>query len=379
MSWKNHFELAINAAPGRLHFAAHSHHLWPDCTLAAQVMAWQDGAELADTKWDRVFGDIMPAVQSGIASNLGLPDSKSIVFAPNTHEFVLRLLSSFPADRPTRILTTDSEFYSFRRQVQRYAEDGLVELTVVAAEPHNTFAERFLAAGKDFDLVFFSQVFFNSGFVVNDLPGIVGTFKSGTMVVVDGYHGYMAVPTDLSAIANRAFYIAGGYKYAMSGEGVCFMHCPPEFALRPRNTGWFAEMDSLAASKSGQVDYAAGASRLMGSTFDPTGLYRMRAVLDWQRETGLTVAAVREHAHGLQAAFVHGLLHTQVGELVVPLSEPNRGNFLTFQTPRAAELQAWLLTQNVITDRRGDRIRFGFGIYQDAEDVAKLVKVLSAS
>ena len=50
----------------------------------------------------------------------------------------------------------------------------------------------------------------------------------GTVVAIDGYHGFMAVPTDLSRIAGRAFYLAGGYKYAMAGEGVCFLHCPPE-------------------------------------------------------------------------------------------------------------------------------------------------------
>ena len=32
MSYKKHFSRALEAHPGRLHFAAHSHHLWPDVT-----------------------------------------------------------------------------------------------------------------------------------------------------------------------------------------------------------------------------------------------------------------------------------------------------------------------------------------------------------
>ena len=54
--------------------------------------------------------------------------------------------------------------------------------------------------------------------------------------MIDGYHGFMALPTDFAAIAGRAFYLAGGYKYAMAGEGVCFMHCPPGYVPCGRAT-----------------------------------------------------------------------------------------------------------------------------------------------
>ena len=39
MSFKHLFSRALGAAPGRLHFAAHSHHLWPDASFAGQVEA----------------------------------------------------------------------------------------------------------------------------------------------------------------------------------------------------------------------------------------------------------------------------------------------------------------------------------------------------
>ena len=35
---------ALGADPDRLHFAAHSHHLWPDATRAAADRAWLDAA-----------------------------------------------------------------------------------------------------------------------------------------------------------------------------------------------------------------------------------------------------------------------------------------------------------------------------------------------
>ena len=40
MSYKHLFRRFLDANPERLHFAAHSHHLWPDVTFEAQQQAW---------------------------------------------------------------------------------------------------------------------------------------------------------------------------------------------------------------------------------------------------------------------------------------------------------------------------------------------------
>ena len=56
------------------------------------------------------------------------------------------------------------------------------------------------------------------------------------MLALDGYHAFLARPVDLSGLADRAFFLAGGYKYAMAGEGACFLHCPPGWLPRPRPT-----------------------------------------------------------------------------------------------------------------------------------------------
>ena len=69
---KDLFSRALAAAPSRLHMAAHSHHLWPDVTLAAQVEAWEDAVVLADHKWDKVMGQVYPAAQGLVARELGL-------------------------------------------------------------------------------------------------------------------------------------------------------------------------------------------------------------------------------------------------------------------------------------------------------------------
>ena len=159
---KSLYSRFLAASPERLHFAAHSHHLWPDVTREAQIEAWDDAARLADLKWDRIFGAVIPEAQGHIARILDLPAPAQIAFAPNTHEFLVRLLSCFPPGRKIKVVTTDSEFLSFSRQIARLEEDNLVDVVRVATEPFSSFSARFTKAARalDNDLVFFSQVFF---------------------------------------------------------------------------------------------------------------------------------------------------------------------------------------------------------------------------
>jgi selenocysteine lyase/cysteine desulfurase len=191
----------------------------------------------------------------------------------------------------------------------------------------------------------------------------------------------MAVPTDLSAVAARIFYLAGGYKYAMAGEGACFMHCPPGYVPRPRDTGWYAAFGALTSQQSG-VPYGVDGTRFLGATFDPSGLYRQRAVFGWMRNVGLTVEAIHEHVLVLQEAFLQAVEAGRFeplrsARLVTPVDTAHRGHFLTFETPRAEALHTDLLGRRVITDLRGHRIRFGFGCYHTLHDIEQAMERIS--
>ena len=61
---KARYSRSLGAQPGRLHFAAHSHHLWPDVTRDAVLEAWDDAARLVDRKWEHVFGAVLPKARA---------------------------------------------------------------------------------------------------------------------------------------------------------------------------------------------------------------------------------------------------------------------------------------------------------------------------
>jgi selenocysteine lyase/cysteine desulfurase len=383
ISYKRLFSRSLAAAQGRLHFAAHSHHLWPDATRAAQEEAWDDAVRLADRKWEKIFGEVYPTAQRNVARELNLPSPHTIVFAPNTHALVLRLVSGI-SRRPIRILSTDSEFHSFRRQSARWAEAGEATLRIVPTEPFSDFEERFLSAAREdaFDLIFASHVFFNSGRVFLRAFELAShAHPDGPWIAIDGYHGFMAIPTDLSAVADRIFYIAGGYKYAMAGEGAAFMHVPPAFASRPVDTGWFAEFSRLSGP-SGGVGYGADASRFMGATFDPSGLYRLNAVLKMLAHENLDTAMISRRVDSLSAALAGAAASGRcgrlaAGELLAPPGKGLRARFLAFRHSDAADWSAALEEAGVMTDYRNNVIRIGLGLYHDPDDVEQFCAIAS--
>ena len=384
MSYKHLFSKCLSAHTATLHVAAHSHHAWPDCTLDAQTQCWTDATTMLDDKWGYIFGTILPDAQRGIAKTLNLSDHTTISFAPNTHDFLVRIFSCFSElKRPVRILASDSEFHSFSRQAKRWVEMGQAEVHTVPTHPIETFNERFIDAAHKTapDFIYLSHVFFNSGAVVQNLAGLVLALPPEPVVAIDGYHGFMALPTDLRQIEKRAFYLSGGYKYAMAGEGVCFMHCPQGWLPRPVDTGWYAGFGALEKAQDGRVPYGEDGSRFMGATFDPVGLYRMRAVFEMLEAEKLDVKAIHAHVQELQQYFMQCLKAApnapiNANQLVPALGSPDRGHFLTFETSNAGKIYDELHAQGVVTDYRANRLRFGFGIYHEKADIDKLFGIL---
>ncbi len=374
-SYKHLFSRALAVAPGRKHFAAHSHHLWPDASFDGHMEAWTDAAALADKKWNRIFGEVIPRAQENVARELNLPDPTTIAFAPNTHELLMRLFSARKAG-PIEVLTSDGEFHSFRRQAARWTEDGWVTTRVVPWEPFETFTERYLAAMREKrpDIAFLSHVMFKSGLRFDGVDELASyAAPDGTWIALDLYHSFMALPCDFSAVADRVFLLGGGYKYAMAGEGAGYIHAPPGYAARPSYTGWFADFVAIEAKQHG-VAYSADGGRFLGATFDATGLYRFNAVCAMLAREGLSTAQITARVAALRAPLTQMIEAGGAGvlreaQILRPNAHGPNARFVSLRHPKATAWKAALMDADIITDARDDVLRIGLGLYHDEEDV----------
>ena len=379
--YKQHYQRFLQYHRDELHCAPHSHHYWPDVTFDAQQLYWLDSARGADEKWQTLFSDRLPAVQQQLTELLGNASPSQWVFASNTHELLYRIISCFEATKPLHIVSTDGEFHSFSRQLARLRERRNVKVSLVPCQPYDSFAERWQAATQqaDIDLIFTSQVFFNSGVIAPNWQQWLPQVANDVVVVVDGYHGCGAVDTDLSAYADRIFYLAGGYKYLQAGEGCCFMSVPRDCPLRPEYTGWFADFEHLEGAQPEPVQYAESGQRFAGATMDFSGIYRLHAVLDWWQREQLSVARQNHYINELKKSFL-----SHLKSLDHPLLNDNNrlqhhgqahGRFFTYEINDKDQLQRLyerLLEQGVKTDYRGNRLRFGFALYHDPDDYCRI-------
>jgi len=348
----------------RLLLTGHSHQAWPDCGFEAQAQAWLHAALFVDDKWDHAFAKA-DRVRLGFSRLLDDQDG-FIALAPNTHELVVRFLSALPLRERPRIVTTDGEFHTIRRQLDRLAEEG-IELVRVPEAPPEGLVERLRRAVDDKTAaVFVSAVFFDSGRIAPGLADVAEQCRRhGVALLVDAYHALNVVPFSLRKEGLLdAFVVGGGYKYCQLGEGNCFLRFPAATELRPVITGWFSEFSALSERQQpGQVLYGQGGDRFAGATYDPASHYRAAAVFDFHDEMKLQPELLREvsqHQIGVLAQSFDALDADPAvirRDRNVPLDQ--LGGFLALEAPAAGALSAALHREGVFTDFRGNMLRLG--------------------
>jgi len=363
----------------RLLLTGHSHQAWPDVGFEAQQHAWLDAAEFVDDKWSRAEAQARH-VREGFAALLG-DRADNIALGQNTHELVTRWLSALPLRERPRLITTDAEFHTIHRQVDRLAEAGL-DVVKEPARPVDTLAARLAAAiDSRTACVMVSSVLFDTAEIVPGLDHLASACgHEGAHLLVDAYHHLNVVPFDVRAMGlDDAFVTGGGYKYCQLGEGNCFLRVPERARMRPVLTGWFAMFEALEDRGDGPVGYGPGAAAFAGATYDPTSNYRAAAVFAFHRDQNLTPETLHEinrrQVRALKSAFESLGIPPRVAH-VEPMPDERRGGFLAIRTPDARRYAHTLRERGVFTDARGDILRMGPAPYLRNEQLTDAVAAL---
>jgi len=347
----------------RVLLTGHSHQAWPDVSFEGQQRAWRDAAEFVDHKWERAEAQAS-LVRAGFHRLLNDP-SGDIALGQNTHELVTRLLSALPLASRRTLISTDGEFHTIRRQLDRLREENVTIVTVLA-RPAETLADRLAAAVDDrVACVLVSSVLYETAEIVPGLAHLAqACSRHGAALLVDAYHHLNVVPFDIASLGlDEAFVTGGGYKYCQLGEGNAFLRLPADCRLRPVLTGWFSEFGELERrDATDHVEYGRGPARFAGATYDPTSHYRAASVFDFHQRHGLTAERLREinrhQVRFLKDAFERLDPDPNIAS-VVPMPDERRAGFLAIRSPRAAEIVRALHARDVLTDSRGSILRLG--------------------
>jgi len=354
----------------RILLTGHSHQAWPDVAFEAQQQAWLDAAEYVDDVWEKAF-EKANEVRRGFARLLE-DSADNIALAPNTHELVTRFLSALPLKKRPKLITTDGEFHTIRRQLDRLSEEG-IEVVKVVSGPAATLAERLAQEVDDRTAaVLVSAVLYANAHIVPNLSATLAACKRhGAELLVDAYHALNAVPFSLKKEGlERAYVVGGGYKYCQLGAGNAFLRFPGDTTLRPVVTGWFSEFTDLSKAPSGRVEYGPGAARFAGATYDFTSHYRAAAVFRFFQEHELTPTELR----ALSQRQIEALASALGIETEVALHET--GGFLALHTRDTPRVHKALKERDVWTDYRGDMLRFGPAPYVTEEQLDQAANII---
>ncbi|MBV7315215.1 kynureninase [Shewanella sp. NIFS-20-20] len=369
----------------RILLSGHSHQAWPDVAKQGMLDCFTDAATHIDDKWVAAFSKA-EQVRDFYRGLLGEPNAQ-IALGASTHELILRFLSDLdgfkhPGAKPIKIITTDGEFHSLRRQLHRLQSVN-VEIVSVPVAPSDTLAERIInQLDKHTDAVMLSAVFFETSEIFVDI-GQVATAAASLDIpcLVDAYHALNVVPFDLQQWQlNSAFVVAGGYKYCQAGEGNCMLRIPADYQGSPVITGWYAEFDVLNQA-AGQVKFGPGQAAFAGSTYDPCSHYRAAAVFTFFVEQDLTAEVLRRHSQQQVGYLWQGIasMPKLAGRLALPRHAlVNNGGFLSLTTDHADAWVNALGRQGILADSRGSQLRLGPAPYVSQAQLDKALEHIEA-
>ncbi len=369
------FSRVLAANRGRVYLANHS--------LGRPLDATEDDVREALRLWYERMGDAWDewnaesdAFRARIARLLGSPRADCVVPKTSAGQGLRAVLNTY--DVPPRVVATRGEFDSLDVILRTYAERGRISLALVEARDGDFSAGDIVAAiTPGTELVVMSQVMFETGAIVPDLPAIVARAHAvGARMLLDVYHSVGVFPVNVAAL-DVDFAVGGSYKYLRGGPGACYLYIAPrhvDAGLATLDTGWFAKESPFTYARPHPPRFAPGGDAWLESTPAVLPLYQARA--GQRLALAIGVERLRAHSLGLQRRLVELLAERGVAARG---GTPDRGAFVVIRDARARALVDKLEQRGVVTDARGEWLRLCPDVLTvDAELVAAAEAVAAA-
>jgi cysteine desulfurase / selenocysteine lyase len=324
------------------------------------------------------FENVVPQVRSQIAELIHAT-ADEIALSWNTSVPLNIVAQGLPLVPGDKIIVGRSEFPANLYVWENLRRKG-VEVTVLPpGAGYTTLDDIRETIDSRTKLVAISFVCFHNGYKA-DLEGIGRLCKnSGIILAVDGIQGVGAVDIDVKRY-NVGVLAAGGQKWLLAPFGTGFLYCSQDLlkSIWPQFAGWLSlkGMDGAFESIVGlPFELVENARRFEIGTLAYQDLAGFRESLKLILSVG--VSQIQRH--------IFDLLDILIGELgqspVVirsPLAPEHRSGILSFSCGDVASLRLSFRTEQIIVSEREGAIRVSPHLYNNAQDMEKLCRVLRA-
>jgi kynureninase len=372
------FSRVLAANPHRIYLANHS--------LGRPLDATADDVHEALTAWYTHMGEAwaawgaeISAHRSRLATLLGALRPDCVVPKTSAGQGLRAVLNTY--DSPPNVVATRGEFDSLDLILREYAKRGRIALTMIEPRQRGLFdaGDVLSAIGKGTDLVVVSQVLFQTGQVLPQLPAIVArAHEVGARILLDVYHSLGVFAVDVNAL-DVDFAVGGSYKYLRGGPGACFLYVHPhhlDAGLRSLDVGWFAKESPFDYQRPDPPRYGSGGDAWLESTPAVLPFYQARAGQMFTLAIG--VDRLRDYSLALQRALV-----AMLGEHGVRAQggTDDRGAFVI--VPIAGGVAAAkgcvesLAAHDVIADARGEWLRVCPDVLTTADELIRATAVIA--
>ncbi|MBS1728422.1 MAG: aminotransferase class V-fold PLP-dependent enzyme [Armatimonadetes bacterium] len=303
--------------------------------------------------------------RSLIAKLLDLDDPSAVVPKTSAGQGLRAVLNSFPSDRKVNVVTTRGEFDSIDFILKTYAQQGRATVRWIepgateGAVPTFQAGDIIRAIDDSTDLVVVSAVFFGTGQVLQDFDQVVTKAHAcGALVLLDVYHAIGVFPFSMTAF-DADFCIGGCYKYLRGGPGACYLAIHPRILAEGRrtlDTGWFAKKDTFQYLRPETADTWPGGDGWLESTPPVLTAYQATPGLEFTLDVG--VERIRDYTLELLDSIRESLRRRNL-DVFQPQNPNQWGAYALVHSDDAPKLCDNLRTQGIVTDARGDFVRFG--------------------
>ncbi|MEF3306457.1 aminotransferase class V-fold PLP-dependent enzyme [Paenibacillus sp. GYB003] len=317
-------------------------------------------------------GEVEQACRDNLAALLeGRPEQ--IALMSSASEAISMIAASCRFGQGDNVVVHDLEFPSGVLPWLHLKSSG-VEVRVVANRGWRVTAEDLLAAvDANTRIVVTSHVSYMSGVRIDYRSLYRELSKTKTLLLVDATQSLGVVPVSVN---DADFVVASSYKWLMAGHGGGVLAVNPRRTelFEPRYVGWRSVEDMFSDTRFEHFRFYRDARRFeTGYPSYPT-LYAMKASTDLLLSVG--IGRIAAHVLELGGRLIRDMKRIGFEPMTPEQPEWRAGN-ISFVCPDGERLADELQRQGTYVWGGDGRLRASIHLYNNSDDVAKLVSQLA--